>query len=234
MFGMHSGAQPERLPVMHVAEADLMELSDEINSSVVACPDCDLLIRLPELEPGEEANCVRCGFRLARNIPDAIDHAVALTLAAVIIYAVANLFPFLSFGKGDIGTETKLISGVLSLYQEDMLLLSAAVAFTTLIVPIVLLSGLCYLLIPLKLGYRLPGAAQLFRYMIRLRAWNMIEVFVIGIIVTGVKLYKMATLTPGVSAWALLLLMFVFAWIYSNLESRDIWMRLDKAELVRR
>src|SRR5262249_29177603 len=57
-----------------VADADLL-----------ACPDCDLLQRLPELEPGASARCPRCDLELWRRRDDSLHRALPLTLAAVVL-----------------------------------------------------------------------------------------------------------------------------------------------------
>ncbi|MDH3976914.1 MAG: paraquat-inducible protein A [Gammaproteobacteria bacterium] len=210
-----------------------MLAEQKIDPKLVACPECDLLNHLPDLSVGESANCVRCEAVLAKNVENAIDRSMALTWTAVILFAIANLFPFLSFGKGSIVTHTKLISGVMGFYQEGMYFLSAVVGFTTLVVPITLITGLVYLLLPLQSGLRMPGAEHVFRWMLHIRQWNMTEIFVIGIVVAGIKLYKMATLEPGISAVALLLLMFVFTLISASLDARMIFEKLADAREVK-
>jgi paraquat-inducible protein A len=206
-------------------------MSDDKNLQpiMVACPDCDLLNQVPELVPGESASCVRCDATLSRNPKNSIARALALTWTAVILFIVANSFPFLSFGMEGIVAHTTLISGVESLYREGMIFVAAAVGFTTFVVPTVILSGLLYLLLPLQVGRRLPGAERILRLMLSLKPWNMVEIFMIGIIVAGVKLHKMADLVPGLSAWAFILLIFVFAAIYVCLESRLLWERMEAA-----
>ena len=59
-------------------------------AETVACPDCDLLQRIPELAPGAKARCARCGHVLASQSADPLDRPLALTLAAAIVFIVAN------------------------------------------------------------------------------------------------------------------------------------------------
>jgi paraquat-inducible protein A len=203
------------------------ELLQEIT---IACPDCDLLNRVPALAPGESASCGRCEATLSRNPANCIRRALALTFTAVLLYAVACIFPFLSFGKAGIVVETHLVSGIIGLLHQDMHFLAAAVAFTTVIVPIFMLSGLCYVLLPLLYNRRLPGAAMIYRWLQRLEPWNMVEIFMIGIIVAAVKLAKLATLSPDLAAWAFMALIFVIAGIFSILEPRVVWEKLEAAQ----
>ncbi len=203
--------------------------TEYLQEITMACPDCDLLNRVPELAPGESASCSRCEATLSRNPSDSINRALALTFTAIMLYIIACTFPFLSFGKAGIIVETHLVSGIMGLAHQGMYFLATVVAFTTVIVPTFVLSGLCYLLLPLKFGRRLPGAARIHRWLQRLEPWNMVEIFMIGIIVAAVKLAKLATLTPDLAAWAFMALIFVLAGIFATLEPRVVWEKLEAA-----
>lgn len=206
-----------------------MPVTQYLAAITMACPDCDLLNRVPELAPGESAHCSRCEAVLSRNPVNSISRALALTFTAIFLYIIACVFPFLSFGKAGILVETHLISGIVGLLHQGMYFLASVVAFTTVIVPTFMLSGLCYLLLPLLFGRRLPGAARTYRWLLHLERWNMVEIFMIGIIVAAVKLAKLATLTPDLAAWAFMALIFVMAAIFSSLEPRVVWEKLEAA-----
>jgi paraquat-inducible protein A len=207
-------------------------MDDLLQSVTMACPDCDLINQVPALAPGESAHCVRCEATLSRNPPNSINRGIALTFTAIILYTITCTFPFLSFGEAGIVSHTKLFSGIIGLYEEGMYFLAAAVTFTIAVVPVFILTGLCYLLLPLRLNLRLPGAANVLRWMLNLGPWNMIEIFMIGIIVSGVKLQKMAALEPGFGAWAFMVMIFVMAAITASLEPRVLWERMEGARCL--
>ncbi len=207
-------------------------INETLQPIVVACPDCDLINQVPALAAGESAACVRCQATLSRNPPNSVNRAIALTFTAIMLYAVTCTFPFLSFGKAGIVAHTKLFSGIIGLYQEGMYFLAGVVSFTTVVVPVFILGGTCYLLLPLRRDARLPGAARVLRWILNLQPWNMVEIFMIGIVVAGVKLQKMAALEPGLGAWAFILLIFVMAAIGVSLEPRVLWERLENARCL--
>lgn len=204
-------------------------MSDDasLRSIMVACPDCDLLSQVPELSPGESAACVRCDATLSRNPKNLVERSLALAFTAVLLLIVSNVFPFLSFGMEGVVTHTTLVSGIRGLYGEGMYFLAAIVAFTTIVTPAVLLTGLLYLLVPLRMGRRLPGSERVLGVLIALMPWNMVEIFMIGIIVAGIKLHKMAALVPGISVWSFMALIIVLACITFAIEPRVLWERLQ-------
>ena len=63
------------------------------SAELLACPECDLLQRAVELPPRAAAVCRRCGAVLYRELPDWLDRTLAYTLAAAILFVVANAFP---------------------------------------------------------------------------------------------------------------------------------------------
>jgi len=70
---------------------------------------------------------------------------------------------------------------------------------------------------------------QACRYLQRLRDWNMIEVFMIGILVALVKLLKMATIVPGIALWSFLAMIFIITGALASIDGRVIWRRLTGA-----
>ena len=209
-----------------------MPIDEVLQPITVACPDCDLINQVPALASGESASCVRCDATLSRNPPNSIARGIALTFTAIVLYAITCTFPFLSFGKAGIVAHTKLFSGIIGLYEQGMYFLAAVVSFTTVVVPVFMMAGLCYLLLPLRADLRLPGAERILRWILNLQPWNMVEIFMIGIIVSGVKLQKMAALQPGVGAWAFIVLIFVMAAIAVSLEPRVLWERMERARCL--
>ena len=62
------------------------------------CHECDLLNRVPALPPDRAARCLRCGHVLFRNPANCVEKTLSLSVSALILWVVANVFPFLSFG----------------------------------------------------------------------------------------------------------------------------------------
>ena len=63
-----------------------------------------------------------------------------------------------------------------------------------------------------------------------IRPWGMMEVFMLGILVSVVKLVKMMKVIPGISLWAFAVLIFVLAAIATSFDFHQAWQRLDGEE----
>jgi paraquat-inducible protein A len=198
------------------------------------CHECGLLQRNPSLPAGAVVRCVRCGAVLHRSIPGSLDRTLALTIAGIVLFLVANSFPFLSFYLQGQSTETSLFTGVKDLYQQGMWGLSLVVFFTSILAPGIQLVLLLLVLVPLKLN-RLPrGFASLFRHVATLTPWGMMDVFMLGILVSVVKLADMATIVPGTSLFAFGVLIFVLAAAQASLDPDIVWSRLPVPDNARR
>ena len=195
--------------------------------TLIACHDCDLIHRVRPIPDGAVAKCLRCGAVLYRQKRNSLDRTLALTLAGLILYVVANTFPFLAFDMQGQVTQTTLITGVVDLWQQEMPGLAILVLLTSIIAPGLQLFGLLYVLVPLRLDrvpHRLP---QVFRFVHDLQPWGMMEVFLLGILVSVVKLAGMATIVPGLAIWSFGVLIVVLAAAAASLDPREVWKRVE-------
>lgn len=197
------------------------------NSTMIACHECDLLYHLPPVPEGSKAVCGRCGALLYAHKKNSLDRTFALVISGLILLAAANLFPLLGMKSGGLIMETTLIQGVTTLYKQGMTWLSLLVLFTCVLAPLVQLGGLFYVLSPLKFNRVAPMTPAVFRFIRKLQPWSMMEVFMLGILVSIVKLAKMATIIPGLSLYAFAALIFVLAWAVASLDPHIVWEKIE-------
>ncbi len=199
------------------------------STHLIACHECDLVHALGAIPTGGAAHCARCGATLYRPKSDSINRTLALTLTGLVLYVIANTHSFLGFQIGAQVRETTLGTGIYQLYQQEMQTIATLVLITVVIVPAIHLLCMLYILLPLHFN-RVPNhLARVLRVVIFLKPWGMMEVFLLGILVSVVKLVKMATIIPGVALFAFLALIFVLAAMMVTLDEHQIWERLEGA-----
>jgi paraquat-inducible protein A len=196
-------------------------------NSMIACHDCDLIQKIPSLPEKGTAKCIRCGAVLYQHKPDSLDRTIALTVAGLVLFIVANSFPFLAMKTGGLVRETTLATGIHELYGQEMWEMATLVLLTCLIIPLVQMSCMLYLLVPIKLNRSALYSARVFRFVQHLAPWGMMEVFMLGILVSLVKLGKMATIVPGLAAYSFGLLIFILAASSAALDPHIIWEKLE-------
>lgn len=200
---------------------------------VTECHACGLAQVNPPVPPGGGMRCVRCGSTLHRSRPDSLNRTLALTLAGLILFFVANAFPFLSLEIQSGLLETTLASGVFALYDQGEWQLAAVVLFTSILAPGLQLVLLLTILLPLRFGCLTPSFGVLFRYVKTLTPWGMMDVFLLGILVSVVKLSSLAGIVPGVSLFAFVLLIFVLAGAQAALDPDIVWSRIPLPDAAR-
>ena len=168
----------------------------------VVCPGCDAVYSRTPLQPCDVARCPRCGTELDRHPGSQQQRILPLTVASLITFAIANLFPIVEIELRGLRSQTTLAGAVVVLSAEGMSPVALLVLATTILFPLLQLCILAYLLVPLSRQFRPVGFALLVRAMQSLRPWGMIEVFLLGVLVAIVKLSSMATVVPGPALWA--------------------------------
>src|SRR5262252_7020157 len=169
-------------------------------SSVLACDTCGLVQRVDPLQPGAVAECFRCGsFLTARRGLGSVHVTAALSLAALMLYVPANIYPILSMTLYGTYSDNTIWDGVVSLARHDQWVIAAVVFMASIVVPLLKLSGLFFLVASARwrLGRRLRTRTAIYKFIDRIGPWAMLDVFLLAILVALVKLGQLATIIPG-------------------------------------
>ena len=197
---------------------------------MTACPECDLLLRELTLPVGAgTVRCPRCGAVLYRVSRDALERSLALTCAALLLLLIGNLFPLVGLNIQGHHVETTVLGAARQLWRDDMPLISLVLLATTVLMPLIELGALVWLLLPLRSGRRPPGFVALFRALQLAHPWAMVEVFILGVLVSLVKLSHLADVLPGPAIWCFGALMLVLTALSSLFDSRALWQAWEAA-----
>lgn len=169
------------------------------------------------MQPGGVAVCGRCGVVLYRNNPGNIGRTLALTLAAAILFAISNVFPIVGIESQGSRNASTLFGAVLTLWNDHMELVAGLVFVTTILVPALELVAMIFLLAAPR-----PSPLVL-RMVLAARPWAMVEVFMLGLLVSVQKLSHLATIVPGIALWSFAALMLLFAALTATFNARDLW-----------
>jgi paraquat-inducible protein A len=193
------------------------------------CHFCDTLHEAVPLPEGQAAGCKCCGAVLFQNRPASLARVTAFSLSALILMVVVNAFPFLTMDAAGIRTSLNLASGAKALIEQDSPILGVALALFTIIAPLSLAGGLIYVCGPLMFGKVAPGAIQVAKWLNKAEPWNMIEVFLLGVLVSLLKLDKLADVHFGMGFFAFGAVMLCMAAAISGIDRDELWDRLEVA-----
>jgi len=197
-----------------------------VSPDIVACPECDLLQRLPGLRPGEAARCPRCARTLATGKADSLDRTLALALAALIVLLVANLQPLLGLSASGRESSTTILGGAREMWRQGERITALLVAFFAAAAPAIYIGSL----FSVAFMARRPPAPRWVGILLRWGEisgiWSMVEVMTLGILVALVKLASLAEVEPGVGIFAVGALVFLLAAMSACFDPREVWTRV--------
>jgi len=202
-----------------------------VAARLIACRDCDLLQNEVVLERHADAHCVRCNSVLYRGTRTGMTLMLSLMLACALLLIVSNLFPIAVLEAQGAHVEATLFNTVLTVYEQGRGLVALLVLLTTIVLPALEIACMLYLLIPLWLGRVAPNTPAVFRLVLAIHPWGMMEIFLLGVLVTLVKLNDFATIIPGVSLWSFCALIVFFTMAASAFSARDFWEWVEAAKV---
>ncbi|OPG75785.1 hypothetical protein B1218_29680, partial [Pseudomonas ogarae] len=178
--------------------SDIDRLSDLPLSGLVACHECDLLMRKPQLAHGEKAECPRCGYELYAHRHNVVERSLALVIAALLLYVPANFLPIMQLNLLGQSSQDTVWSGVVGLFDTGMQGVSAVVFLCSMGIP--LLKLLCQLavLLTIRLDVGRSYGLLLYRIYHHLRDWGMLEVYLMVVLVAIVRLADLSAMPLGV------------------------------------
>ncbi|MBC3423274.1 paraquat-inducible protein A [Pseudomonas sp. RW3S2] len=194
---------------------------------LVACHECDLLLRKPVLQHDEKAQCPRCGYELYAHRHNVVNRSLALVLTALFLYIPANFLPIMQLHLLGQTSDDTVWSGVLGLYNSQMRGIAVVVFLCSMAIP--LLKLLCQLLVLLSIRLNIGRGHGLLFYRIyhHLREWGMLEVYFMGVLVAIVKLVDLAQLTIGLGLFCFISLLLVQVWLEVVMSPHQIWVALS-------
>jgi paraquat-inducible protein A len=209
-----------------------MPVSDEGRALLIRCHDCDLLQRLGPVPPDGGAKCPRCGATLFACKPHGFERALVLYLAALLLLAIANAFPFLTLKVQGQMQSSHLISGAIDMYRQGMPEIAVAVVLFVVVFPLLKIFIGLAVVGPLTFGRTIPGARAVYRIFDALHPWAMMEIFLLGVLVAYTKLIDLATVEVGPSLIAFVGLIVAMIAADSAVDPHDVWERLKPAPRV--
>lgn len=156
------------------------------------CPDCDMLLEKVPASHGERLECPRCSCVLMSPSDNSVEKTMALTLSGLILYIPANFLPLITFDAIGMKSTGTIWDSWLGLIHADFIFTGIMVLFTSILIPLAKLLMLLTVTWHIQSGCSTRNTAILFRWYHHLDEWGMLEVYMIGILVTIIKMLHMA------------------------------------------
>ena len=197
------------------------------SDSLHACDMCGLGQRIEALSAGSVAECIRCGTPMVREPLGGIEVTAALTLAALVLYVPANIYPILAMSMYGTYTEATVWDGVVQLMSHGEYFIGIVVFLASIVVPLLKLLGLFFLVVTVKWGYgrRLRGRTFIYKFIEYIGPWAMLDVFLVAILVALVKMGDIGKMIPGPGLVAFTAVVVLTILASQSFDPKLIWNR---------
>jgi paraquat-inducible protein A len=182
------------------------------------------------VSPVSMGRCPRCGSHLHLRKAASVRNTVALMIAAAALYIPSHMLPIMTVVElGDV-THNTIVGGMMRFWNTGAYPIAIVIFVASILIPllkIIALSWLC----AAATGKVHPSPTMLGRlywFTELLGRWSMIDVFVVGILVSLVQLGNYMTITPGSGALAFAGVVMLTMFAAMSFEPRMLWDRLDE------
>ncbi len=189
---------------------------------LIGCHTCGLVSIVAD---AAHAHCPRCGSALHLRRRESIAGAWALSLAGLVLYLPANIYPVLTVIQLGAGEPSTILGGVRELISDGLWPLALLVFFASIAVPVLKLISLGMLLISTqrRSRWRLHDRTILYRVVDGIGRWSMIDVFMISILVALVHFGALVTVNPGPGAIAFAAVVILTMFAAERFDPRLMW-----------
>ncbi|MCW8832907.1 MAG: paraquat-inducible protein A [Colwellia sp.] len=194
---------------------------------LIACQQCDALYEKPELKQGQSAKCTRCGSTIEERKVNSIERSFHWSLAGIMLLVPAILLPIMGVTLAGQYHHASLLDCIVVLIDRGFFMIATLVFLFAIAVPVVRLFGAFYITYSFKFNKLKPSLLYFFRAFHHLDNWAMLNVFMLGIVVSMYKLLDDTELSVNMGLLAFILWLISSTMASSALDQDYIWQKLE-------
>ncbi|AXR05978.1 paraquat-inducible protein A [Salinimonas sediminis] len=167
--------------------------------TTITCDQCYTDVAIPPLSHCQEAFCPKCEHELLSFRKNGHEHSLAFAVSGLFLLLLSLPFNFLIFKSNGQQHSINITDTLNVLIEQDYLSLAVITALAILIIPFIVLLGISVLSLLCIRNQRWPGLRLAYRSVNTLSQWSMAEVFMVGTLVSLIKITSLAEVSYGIS-----------------------------------
>ncbi|WP_246840570.1 paraquat-inducible protein A [Lacimicrobium sp. SS2-24] len=175
------------------------------DSIEVRCPECHLSVSVTGLQHKQKALCPRCGYQLTLLRFQANDKIMAFSLAALCFLIASIPFEFMIFSVQGQFQRMNIPLSISTLVEQEYPILAVIQLLAIYVIPACILICMIYLSFFLRKQKYPPHGGWVKRILFTLLPWSMAEIFLVGALISLIKIRDLADIALGLSFYAYLL-----------------------------
>ena len=197
---------------------------------VIACPECDLLLQCNgEGVPGIVGKCPRCGAVIHDTKKNPVEYILALSLCGLILFTPAMLLPIMKLHVLALGDSANILQGVSALYRSGFYFVAFIVLLTSVIVPFMKMALLFSISFCIRFKLFTDCLRLSFRAYLFMDEWGMLEIYMLGILISIIKLGDIAKISYGIGLYCFVGILALSLFSSAALSENQYWDLIEKA-----
>lgn len=191
--------------------------------NITECKHCGLFIELKENKDDYKYKCPRCKMKITQYKKHNFN-ALYYSISAFLVFILLNIYPLISLSINERELQTTLIDTVLILFQQKFYFVSLIIFFTIIFAPIVTLIIIIYSFLHNHTKIKILSNSYVYNLFQFFKDWGFIDVFILSIIVTYIKLIGMvSTARFDIGFYLILFYIFLFFMANKNFEIKTVF-----------
>ncbi len=191
--------------------------------NIIECKVCGLFVDSSQASHTHFLKCPRCQTKLKACTQYSFD-ALFYAISSLMLFVLINIFPLIDLSFIGTHLQTTLFDTVLVLFDGNMFLVGVIVFFTIILMP--LLNSIIIIISFIQNHTRLKLFTQTLLHdsLHFTQTWTFVEVFILSIIVTYIKLTGMVSSTKfDMGFYALIVYLMCFYMSNRKFEGRSVF-----------
>ena len=183
-------------------------------NNIIECFHCGLFVKKEEVLKNKKQKCPRCSSKLIHKNKHNFD-SLYYAITSILLFILLNIYPLITVSVAGVNLKATLFNTFFILLEQDFIFVSILVFFTIIAAPLLNSSIIIFAFIQNNMKKNIFPKRVLFDTFHFVKTWGFIEVFIVSIIVTYIKLIGMVSSTRFDIGFYIMLA-YVFTFYMSN------------------
>ena len=194
-------------------------MQTDINTNHALCLHCH------HLSSADLTQCPVCSNDLHQRKPDSYNRTLALTLAAILFYIPSNYFSIMKTVSITTYENSTILEGIFYFFEHGEYFVGTVIFMASVFIPIVKLVILLFLLYSIKSNskWRLVDKNQLYVTIHVIGRWSMLDIFVMGMMISMVHFGDLAMVTLGWASLSFAIMVVLTMFATESFDTRLLW-----------
>jgi len=191
----------------------------DIKAKVSLCLNCN------NISSVKSTICPICEEPLYQRKYNSFQKTLALSIAALCFFIPANIFPIMKTDTVTTFENSTILDGIFYFYSYGEFFIGTVIFIASVFIPVWKIVTLFYLLYSVYTGsrWKLYEKNKLFKTIDIIGKWSMLDIFVIGLMITLVQFGELARVTTGFAAISFATMVVLTMMATNSFDTRLLW-----------